>query len=313
MQNINLFMSCNDAYAPHLCAALTSALDNSNSEFRISILNQNLSELSKQNIAKCARGADVDFVGVDVARFKGFDMKLAHLSIEACFRYLIAEIAADADKAVYLDCDVIVLGDLAELSSEDIGGKYAAAVEDYVRKSHVRALGLKDYFNSGVLLLNLKKMRADNMAKKLFEETRRLGDRAKYLDQDVLNSTFRGAVKFLPPKWNASAPLFRKEVDSMFAQKDLDEALYSPCAVHFTGPDKPWKIPCGATAHPYAPAYLHYLSRTPYAACVEKFKAAFNPRKNFAQYWARHPGFFLRPRYWQMRKIYEKNLAKFPY
>lgn len=310
---VEIFMSCDANYAPHLCAAMVSAMDNTRRNLRFNILSGALPEDARMKISACAGGrAQVEFLEVDRSLFAGFDVKLKHLSIEACYRYCAAKIRPDAGKAVYLDCDVIVLGDIGELFDIDVSGVCAGVADDVIKESYVKSLGLGRYFNSGVMLLNLAKMRETRADEKLFKKTAEISGRSKYLDQDALNMAFAGDEIFLPQKWNAVAPLFRKVPKPKFsAARELAEAAENPAIVHFTGPDKPWKIPGSALAHPFAPAYFYYLSKTPYAAEAEKFRSAFRPLPALANYFSRHLFFFLRPQFWKMRRLYARNLGRF--
>ena len=162
------------------------------------------------------------------------------------------------------------------------------------------------------MLLNLAKMRETRADERLFKKTAELSGKSRYLDQDALNIVFAGDEIFLPQKWNAVAPLFRRIPKSKFAPpRELAEAAENPAIAHFTGPDKPWKIPRSMLAHPFAPAYFYYLSKTPFAAEAQKFRAAFRPLPALANYFKRHLFFFLRPQFWKMRRLRARNLERF--
>ena len=313
LPRVEIFMACDANYAPHLCAAMASAMDNTRRSLRFNILSNALPEGIRAKIAECAgTRAEVEFLEVDKSLFAGFDVKLKHLSIEACYRYCAAKIRPELGKAVYLDCDTIVLGDIGELFDSDISGVCAGGVDDVIKESYVKSLGLGRYFNSGVMLLNLAKMRETRADERLFKTTAELSGKSKYLDQDALNIVFAGDEIFLPQKWNAVAPLFRRSPKSKFAPPcELAEAAENPAIAHFTGPDKPWKIPRSMLAHPFAPAYFYYLSKTPFAAEARKFRASFRPLPSLANYFKRHLFFFLRPQFWKMRRLYARNLGRF--
>ena len=305
---IPVFISCDDNYAKHLAVVVASVCANSDSRFYFGILNKGLSEKSVQGIKHAAGANIVEFISVDASAFENFDVKLEHLSIETCFRYMIASIKPAIDKAVYLDCDIVVRGDLRALYETDISEFYAGVVEDFVRKSYVEALGLSRYFNSGAMLMNLAKIRRDGMVDKFFEKSAEFSGKLKFLDQDVLNIVLGGAVKYVDPKWNATAPMFRKKVKSQYTARQIKEAVYNPQIIHFTGPDKPWIIPFGFTAHPYTPLYYKYLALTDFTGEAASMKSGFNKRARFLWYLKRHPGFLFRPTFYKMRSLYRRNL-----
>ncbi len=304
---IPVFFSTDSNYVPHLCVAIKSASANCPAPISFHILSDALSDESKENIVKSAYPNNVKFYQIDHSDFKKFDVVLEHLSLAACYRYIISKLCPNIDKAVYLDCDLIVLGNLAEIFRENLNGLYAAVVEDYVRQSHVRSLGLSRYFNSGVLLLNLKKIRSDNLMPEFFRISTELSGKSKYLDQDVLNLAFNEKVLWLHPKWNASSPIFRKVPNEAASSELLFKACTEPAIVHFTGPDKPWKIPRSIIAHPWSPAYFHYLRQTPYAGLEKDYAENFPYFKTLANYFKRHLFFFLRPHFYRMRKMYRRN------
>ena len=85
------------------------------------------------------------------------------------FRLFIPNLYPQYDKAIYLDSDIVVLGDIAKLYNEDIGDNLVAAVPDNVIQTNKvfqdyveRVVGIatyKNYFNAGMLLMNLDEMR----------------------------------------------------------------------------------------------------------------------------------------------------------
>lgn len=308
---IPIFFSTNDNYAKHVCAAIASILDNSKSDFIFCILSSDLSSESKSAISGTASPSQVEFIQIKKEDFKDFDVMLGHLSIEACYRYLIAELKPEFDKAIYLDCDVIVLDDIKKLFDTDIEGFYAATGDEILKKSYYKKLGLERYFNSGVLLLNCSLIRSGNITKKLFEKTAELSGKSKYLDQDALNLVFEKKLKFFHMRWNATNPIFRKSAQVDFLKPIAREASENPAIVHYSGPDKPWKIPYGILSHPYAAVYLYYLLKTPYADYAGKIIRDFKPTKTALWYWKRHLLFFVRPTFWKMRKIREAILKKY--
>jgi len=148
-----------------------------------------------------------------LARWDLSKLKTGHrLSLATYYRLFIPELMCDYDKVLYIDGDTVLLEDIAHLYAHDITGCYAAAVRDYniisdmseSFKAHVHGLlGMADttqYFNAGVLLLDIAAMRRDFPLKFLMEQAELKG--AKHHDQDVLNSLFYGKVRFLHPRWN---------------------------------------------------------------------------------------------------------------
>lgn len=138
------------------------------------------------------------------------------------------------DKILYLDSDIIALSDVAELYSKDISSYYFAAVEDKFSSMMRCRVGLSEeqtFFNSGVLLLNLKRFREENLEEIIFEKLR---DNV-YTDQDVLNDVCRNAILSLPIKYNV---VHIKYNPYKTRTEEYMDAVKSPVLFHFLG--KPW-------------------------------------------------------------------------
>lgn len=121
-------------------------------------------------------------------------------------RLYLADILKDEDRILYLDTDLLVIDNVTELFELDMDNYYAAGVLDQAIKYNFSTKGIdidkEHYINSGVCLLNLKKIREDNMVKKLnrFLNTHKL----MYPDQDTINVVFKDKILFLDNKYNSS-------------------------------------------------------------------------------------------------------------
>ncbi len=307
---VPVYFSCDENYVPQLCVAIASIVHNTSASLHFIVLTENLSDCAKEKILEVCAGhkLSVETIAKYGKYFANVGVKQQHISIATCYRFLIPLLDFDYEKGIYLDCDIVVLGDVAELLNIDLGDNYLAAANDFISERYVKSLNLDKYFNAGVLLLNLKKFREDGVFDKLISELCDTSKSFKYLDQDILNIVLGAKSQLLPTKWGAVAPLFRKNLISKFESSDeLKEAIYAPKIVHFTGPDKPWSIPRGITAHPWTPAYFYYMRNTPFAQSAENINASFNVFAKFLNYLKRHTFFFIRPMFYKMRLLYAKN------
>ncbi len=307
---VPVYFSCDENYVPQLCVAIASIVYNTSANLHFIVLAESLSDAAKANILKVCAGhkLSIETISKYGKYFENVGVKQQHISIATCYRFFIPLLDFDYEKGIYLDCDVVVLGDVAELLDFDLGDNYLAGTNDFISEKYIKSLTLDKYFNAGVLLLNLKKFRQDNVFEKLISELCDTSKHFKYLDQDILNIVLGEKSKLLPTKWGAVAPLFRKNLTSKYeSASEIKEAIYSPKIVHFTGPDKPWSIPRGITAHPWTPAYFYYMRKTPFASNVEKINASFNVIGKFINYWSRHLLFFVRPMFFKMRLLYLRN------
>lgn len=183
------------------------------------------------------------------------------------YRVFLPELLPDLDKVLYLDSDLIVLQSLAELWERDLSQHALAAVTNPMPAIHRRyprdVLGLapEDYFNSGVLLLNLERLRKDGARERLLEYARQHPANA-CPDQDALNVLFHDSCLRLHLRWNyqtALLDLHPHEVPIPAAQ--VREAATNPAIVHFSGPFKPWMYLC---RDPWRERFLDHARRTPW-------------------------------------------------
>ena len=172
----------------------------------------------------------------------------ANISIETYFRLFLSDILSpDIDKVLWLDCDIVIADSLDELWNEDISDYPVGVIPDY-ENNNVRMtnrLGynaIYGYFNAGVLLINLKYWREQNIMDSFVEYISSHFYELYYHDQDVLNHEFYALKKELPLRFNFQSGFLWKEDKRNFSRKyfnQIDDAFNNPCIIHFTE-DKPW-------------------------------------------------------------------------
>ncbi len=178
-----------------------------------------------------------------------FYIRDTHVSKTSLLKYYIPKTFPELDKALFIDSDVLVLHDLGEIYNTDIEGKYLAAVKDpswFFENMHVVDLPLAErgfYFNSGVMLMNLKKFREDNLEKALEDYTN--NNYRTYMDQDALNVVVGNDVSLLPFEAN-SMNFFFEHIDMQtlgeFYERDWQtyQDVFAPATIlHFASSKKP--------------------------------------------------------------------------
>jgi lipopolysaccharide biosynthesis glycosyltransferase len=226
------------------------------------VLHPAMSEENQQRIAQSLRpGASVRFIAVEekgLAALPMFSRLEVPLSNAALFRLFIPDLLpAEVSRALYLDCDMVMLGEVQELWETDLRGQALMAVQDHgmstVSKAmglrHHRALGIPGeapYFNSGLLLMDLQQWRAENLGRRVLEYLQT--HPARFVDQDALNATLWNRWAPLDPAWN--------EIHTVHAA-GTPQPL--PKLVHFTAPVKPWAPFC---FHPRRRLFFEYLQHT---------------------------------------------------
>lgn len=283
MHKINICISCDGNYAPFAGVVIASALINCADDENLTfyVLQNGLSEENKEKLSslKKIRDCEINFIEIPADSIEQFKKikTLAHITIPAYYRLMVARFIKDIDRILYLDCDVIVEKSLSGFYFSDFGDNFCAGVRDL-------NLGKNDFYvNSGVLLINLKKWREENAEKMIFEHIEKNQSSIVLGDQQVLNEVFEGKILELPPMWNVQTLNFYS-----FSNYEPEYGI-----IHFIGTSKPWLF---GSFMPFKRKYFYYLSKTPWGApdiCWQVLSNIYS----YLRYLKRVPLFFLRPRF----------------
>jgi lipopolysaccharide biosynthesis glycosyltransferase len=179
------------------------------------------------------------------------------LTSGAHYRTYIPELFPDLGKCIYLDGDVIAMDDLTRLwDGEDVEGFSQAAVHFRKIPAQVLALypHLRTYFNSGVLLMNLRYWREHGLVEQYLTLTRNSENLRYHTQQDAMNGICASTCKVLHPRWNVMGD----PRDCVFPPGGTHEA--APALIHFAG-DKPWN---GCMRHPWSMEYWRVRAQSPW-------------------------------------------------
>jgi lipopolysaccharide biosynthesis glycosyltransferase len=197
-----------------------------------------------------------------------------YLNIVAYYRLILPElIPIQYEKVIYLDCDLVVLNDLGQLWDLSLNDNYALAVPDLfgysiVRLPNYQELGItpdRKYFNSGVLVLNLKKWRLDEVTSKCVTYLKQERENVLYHDQDVLNAILGNDWAELDPRWNVTPAIHHVPCEKSPYEEALYKSLFSnPYIVHYSTAAKPWGTHNLAfnDSFPFKDIFFHYLDMT---------------------------------------------------
>jgi lipopolysaccharide biosynthesis glycosyltransferase len=172
-----------------------------------------------------------------------------HLTIEAYFRLFLCDyLPEDIDKVLYLDGDMIICQNIRELWECELGESAVGVVPcfrafDVHYTNSLRYDVRCGYFNSGVMLINLKLWREECVKDTFLAYIRNCNHPLIYCDQDVLNAVFYNKKKELPIKFNLSTSLLYKEKFHSIScsyYHEIKEAFNDPVIIHYVGPYKPW-------------------------------------------------------------------------
>jgi len=251
-----------DRYAPYLSVALSSIVENRDPDklYAVHILTEELSEENRARLLATVSGAKNVFLNfTSVAKRVALFGDKLHLrdyyTKTTYYRFFIADLFPEYERGIYLDCDIIVNTDVSRITEYRSEGALLSAVTDEVvtdiptfAEYSEKFLGIprQNYFNAGVLVLELKEMRKCGFEKAICE----LMDKYTFpvaQDQDYLNLLCAGRTLYLPLSWNKTA--FPECNPSVL-----------PDIVHFKLAYKPWHYRGVA----YEEMFWKYAELTPY-------------------------------------------------
>lgn len=250
-----------DNFMMPTCVAITSLLENSrkNTLYDVAILTP--SEISREHVEKILSLEDkhsncrITWINMG-ERFQDSRQRMGRISFPACYRLVLPSVFPSYDKMIYADGDVIFEDDLASLLKIDLEENYLGAVLHpgyYLdnRRDLENEIGVDrmKYFNSGVLLCNLKKMRQDKIEQKFLDDLetayrRSDSERFQSLDQDILNRVCKERVHFLSFRYNVvircAKFLDHPKLSEIYDPTSFKESFENPAVIHFAHDQKPW-------------------------------------------------------------------------
>ncbi len=203
------------------------------------------------------------------------------ISVMTYSRLLLGRILDNVDRVIYLDCDLVVLGSLKNLWGTDIEDNIIGAVEEPIENELDKKLSVKRYFNSGVMLINLKEWRNKGIEEECLGLDEGVLSRTAVFDQSILNYVFRNSGVFsLNPIFNY-CPAWKSFYDDL-----LFEYEPAPVIVHFLGDAKPWSFDIWYTEQDYFETYWKYRNAI---SLGDKKPGLVISRKEILRYLSRHP------------------------
>ena len=267
---MEIITSVDDNYAMHLGAMIVSIFENTQfpEEISLNILNSGLSTENRDKFFYCVEsyGGKIQFLEIDSKRFEKFHER-SYINRTAYYRIVIPELFSNEQKVIYLDCDIILEEDITKLYNIDISDYHVAATCDENKfLSKEIGLDVKDYFNSGVLIINIEKWRKLKLTEKIVEYIIGPLNKKNTCDQDALNYVIKGNYYNLGYEWNYI-------YDNHFYF--IGNRDFKPKLIHFAG-NKPWGV---FSNNPYKSQYEKYIKLSPWKNEYETLINDFHSKK----------------------------------
>jgi lipopolysaccharide biosynthesis glycosyltransferase len=237
---------CDDNYGMPLAVTLFSLIDHlpKGAKITIFLLSLGIEAETAERIRKVMLGPGVDVelcvIHVHEDRLQSLSL-CGHLSPATYLRFFLPELLpTNCDRVIYLDSDLVVLDDITPLWSKPIGDNLLLAAADEHEKKVSGTLGLAnwrelgipedaEYFNAGVLVINLNLWRETGLAARLIAYAAEHNEILKYSDQDCFVAICYDSRGSLEQKWNRFS-----------TQMKAVQKSERPAIVHFVTSQKPW-------------------------------------------------------------------------
>ena len=226
---MDVIMAFNTGFLLPALTAIYSLFINNNN-IRLHILYSELSDNAKTVISRLERAGNnnkVEYLGKLLERIK---VATGRWRQETFFRYYITEIMPQLDRVLWLDADILVRKSVEELYNIDFEGKSFAGVIDHT-SNPVERLGIDDYINAGILMINLKKLRETGKMNEFWNLVASPDYKGELPDQDALNIVFKDDIILIDVRFNAFP---------LTSDNYADYLIKNAVIVHFISKHKPW-------------------------------------------------------------------------
>ena len=276
---VNVAFICDSGYVIPTVVAMHSLIlnKNINTNYHIHLIETDLD----QSAITLFKELECDDVRIHIVHASVDSLKKLHTfdshshcvaTVAALLKFYLPTLLPECEKVLYLDGDILVLKDLFDLYSYDfsLNHELACAVIDsgsiYYKHKYVQQV--QHYFNSGVMLLNLARMRNESISEVLVQKKQELND-SSLMDQNVFNLVFDGQVHLLSIQYNvllvnlirAKKKYKLEDINVTYGSNysSLGEIIEFASIVHFSSKDKPWKY----QDVPWADEWYHYFQGSP--------------------------------------------------
>ena len=276
---IPIFFSVDDGYAPFLSVALTSIIHNASKKYsyKAIVLYKELSISNQRRLSGLSTGNfEIQFVPMgnrldSITNQTCNRLRCDYFTLTIFFRLFIPMMFPEFEKGIYLDSDIVVPGDISELYRTELEENLIGAAADHsvvdvpqLAKYIEYGVGVEKhhYINSGVLLMNLRRLREVQLERRFLELLDTYHFQCVAPDQDYLNVLCSGKIRYLSPCWDA------------MPVEDA-EPMKEPKLIHYNLFAKPWCY----DQIPYEAYFWQYTGNCGYLDEILSFKADYDEEK----------------------------------
>lgn len=296
MQKIAIVFATDNNFILQTFVAIASILKNRKenyfADFYILIADHEnpCSSKYEQKLNKKFQNFSINFQKVQSELFATMNLCIKHITLPTYYRLMIPEVLKQYDKCIYLDGDIVICGDIIQLYQYDLQGCAIAGVkmsrmayDNQMRRQYAEMnifKTLDTYINAGVLLMDLKKLREQEMTKKFMKCA--ADNSFPMQDQDVINVCCNTDIAILPYRFNVLLKEYatdREIMGHIYGREEVERAYESPFLIHYADPyTKPWK-------NIYAVLTKEWWEILPLLLCQEEIDNIRENAKRESQYW----------------------------
>ena len=266
---VQVVAASNSLYVPYLATMIRSIMEYISDvhQYVFTIMHTDISsayQIELQNMVEEVVNCSIKFINVSEEMQSYAELFISnHIKIETYYRLLLPKLMPDVDKVLYVDCDVIANTDIYALYKINIDDYYLAGtrdadsaanyVTDFDYKTYIDTVvqlpNPYEYFQAGIILMNLKKFRESCNTKKMLDTA--MSRQWRFHDQDTLNYLCKGNVYFVDYAWNFVYDYcdnFRRSKNVIinaphYIMTDYMRAKENPKMIHYSWVNKPWFSP----------------------------------------------------------------------
>ena len=285
MRDLHVVYASDDKFSDILGVSLTSLYENNKEmeQVTIYILDSGIGEENKDKLKSLSikyKRKNIQWIEAkNITKVLGMDVAVDRDSLSQYARLFVSSVLPEElERVLYLDCDIIVAAGLEELWNLDMQGKTIAALNDAFSKWYRMNIGLqpKDImFNSGVMLIDLKKWKEQKVEDRLMEFIGRKKGKIQQGDQGALNAVLSYDTYCFEPRFNSvtiyydfsyEELLVYRKPPEFYTEEEIRRAVTEPVLIHFTTSflsRRPWIEGC---QHRYVGEWMKYKKMSPWKA-----------------------------------------------
>lgn len=282
-RDLHVVYASDDKFTEILGVSLTSLYENNKDmeQIHVYVLDSKISEENKkklESVSTAYNRSSIHWIPAkDINEELHMDVAVDRGSLSQYARLFVSSVLpADLEQVLYLDCDIIINQSLYELWNLDMHGKTIAALKDAFSKWYRANINLKPtdiMFNSGVMLIDLKRWKEQKVEKKLLRFIASKNGKIQQGDQGALNAVLSHDTYCFEPRFNSVSiyydfsykeMLVYRKPPEFYTEEQVKEATENPVIIHFTTSflsRRPWIEGC---RHKYVSEWMKYKDMSPW-------------------------------------------------